>query len=265
MKQSISILGCGWLGEPLARHLIKQGYPVKGSTTSEDKLERLIFAGITSYLIKLESIPFDISKFLDSEIVIVTIPPKNIEWFKNLINEIEKSLVKKVILISSISVYDNSKEIITELSPLKSSSLVKIEEMFKTNSKFSTTVVRFGGLIGHNRKPGKFFPKGKKIENPDGFVNMIHRDDCISIIEQIIKKSIWNETFNACADTHPTRREFYSKAALVIGQDIPGFKETDSYKKKIISSHKLKMMLDFKFKYHNLLDINEENFDGHCK
>ena len=154
MKESISILGCGWLGEPLARHLKKQGHPVKGSTTSEDKFERLIFAGITPYIIKLESIPFDISEFLDSEIVIVTIPPKNIEWFNNLINEIEKSLVKKVVLISSVSVYDNSKEIITEQSCLKPSSLVKIEEMFKTNSKFFTTVVRFGGLIGYNRKPG---------------------------------------------------------------------------------------------------------------
>ena len=92
---------------------------------------------------------------------------------------------------------------------------------------------------------------------------MIHRDDCIGIIEQIIKKSIWNETFNACADTHPTRREFYSKAALAIGEDVPDFIETNSKNKKIISSHKLKMMLNFKFKYHNLLDINEENFDGH--
>mgnify|MGYP003615968040 CR=1 FL=1 len=37
----ISILGCGWLGFPLAQKLIETGYEVKGSTTSESKLEAL--------------------------------------------------------------------------------------------------------------------------------------------------------------------------------------------------------------------------------
>jgi 3-hydroxyisobutyrate dehydrogenase-like beta-hydroxyacid dehydrogenase len=29
----ISILGCGWLGFPLAKALLKDGFTVKGSTT----------------------------------------------------------------------------------------------------------------------------------------------------------------------------------------------------------------------------------------
>ncbi|MEZ7854793.1 MAG: SDR family NAD(P)-dependent oxidoreductase, partial [Cyclobacteriaceae bacterium] len=31
----ISILGCGWLGLPLARQLVQQGHQIKGSTTSQ--------------------------------------------------------------------------------------------------------------------------------------------------------------------------------------------------------------------------------------
>ena len=33
----ISIIGLGWLGLPLADHLIEQGYQVLGSTTSKEK------------------------------------------------------------------------------------------------------------------------------------------------------------------------------------------------------------------------------------
>ena len=41
----ISILGCGWLGLPLAKALIENGFSVKGSTTSTDKLTALENAG----------------------------------------------------------------------------------------------------------------------------------------------------------------------------------------------------------------------------
>ena len=44
MKQ-ISILGCGWLGFPLAQALLKAGFSTKGSTTSIDKKEMLEKAG----------------------------------------------------------------------------------------------------------------------------------------------------------------------------------------------------------------------------
>src|SRR5574343_621841 len=37
-REKIAILGCGWLGLPLAKSLLSKGYEVKGSTTSESKL-----------------------------------------------------------------------------------------------------------------------------------------------------------------------------------------------------------------------------------
>lgn len=49
----ISILGCGWLGFPLAKALLLKGFSVKGSTTSSEKLATLEKAGITPFLITL--------------------------------------------------------------------------------------------------------------------------------------------------------------------------------------------------------------------
>ena len=37
----IAIIGCGWLGLPLAKKLIKENFIVKGSTTSKEKISVL--------------------------------------------------------------------------------------------------------------------------------------------------------------------------------------------------------------------------------
>ena len=39
--RNVSILGCGWLGKPLAISLLDDGYSLKGSTTKEEKLALL--------------------------------------------------------------------------------------------------------------------------------------------------------------------------------------------------------------------------------
>ena len=51
----ISILGCGWLGLPLAKSLIAKRRSVNGSTTSENKLQILKDADINPFLVTLES------------------------------------------------------------------------------------------------------------------------------------------------------------------------------------------------------------------
>jgi nucleoside-diphosphate-sugar epimerase len=256
LKKQISILGCGWLGKPLAINLMQQGHKIKGSTTSESKLPDFQEIGILPFLINLDSLKENISAFLDSEILIVALPSKNIDGFKNLIGFIEKSTIKKVVFISSTSVYENSNEMVTEQTDIPPSALATIETLFKNSSHFNTTIIRFAGLFGYNRKPGKFFPKGRKIPNPEGFVNMIHQDDCIQLIEKVIEKNAWNEVFNGCADSHPTRREFYSKATLDIVSELPEFEEAAEIQQKIISNKKSKELLHFQYKYGNLLQIN---------
>ena len=40
-KKIIGILGCGWLGLPLAKELVEEGYIVRGSTTQASKLDKI--------------------------------------------------------------------------------------------------------------------------------------------------------------------------------------------------------------------------------
>ncbi len=253
MKQEISILGCGWLGMSLASSLAQKSFVVVGSTTSNNKLEKLRSEGVIPFIINISGLN-NISNFLTSEVLIISIPSKNVDDFKNLIYQIETSNVKKVLFVSSISVYDNSNQLVTEETPIKKSHLSSIEQLFTKNAKFASTIIRFGGLFGYDRKPGNFVRENKKVENPEGYVNLIHRDDCIRILEQIITNDIWGITLNACTDTHPTRRDFYSKETLKLGRKIPIFNENSLNEYKIIENDKLKSILDFSFKYSDLMN-----------
>ena len=249
-------MGCGWLGKPLAISLMKQGFAINGSTTSEAKLSEFQEIGITPFLINLAYLKHNITAFLASEILIVALPSKDIEGFKNLICHVDKSAIKKVIFISSTSVYGNSEEVVTEESETLHAALTTIEMLFKNSTYFETTIIRFSGLFGYNRKPGNFFKDGRKIPNPDGFVNMIHQDDCIQLIEKVIEKNAWNQIFNGCADTHPTRKEFYTKCTLDIGLKNPEFEEVEQTNKKVISNNKSKEILGLSYQFGDLLKLN---------
>jgi len=256
-KESISILGCGWLGLPLSISLINKGYQVYGSSTSEEKYNKLKAKNITPYIIDISKRDHDFSKFLSTNILIISITSKSIEDFKNLICQIEKSKVKKVIFISSTSVYPNTNGTVTEETPVKKSALSDIENLFKINTSYQSTIIRFGGLFGYDRKPANFFKLGKEINNPEGFINMIHRDDCIRIIEHIIKGNIWDTILNACTDNHPTRRAFYTKEMSLLGKDKPRFNENSLNEYKLVSSEKLKTLLSYKFKYPDLMNYQQ--------
>jgi len=266
----ISILGCGWLGLPLAKVLIEKGFSVKGSTTSESKLSILENAEIKPFLISVgtQEISGDLNGFLEnSEILIIDIPPKlkndPSENFalkiQKLIGKIEESSIKKVVFISSTSVYNDTESIsiITEKdipNPDTESGkqLFEAENLLLSNSKFDTTILRFGGLIGEDRHPIKFLSGRKNIENPDGPINLIHQKDCIGIISTILEKGVWNEIFNAVAPSHPTRKDYYTKKAKSLNLDLPSFNSEKKSVGKIIDSRKLETILDYKFQIETL-------------
>tara|TARA_B100000809_G_scaffold3324_1_gene3642 strand:+ start:105 stop:875 length:771 start_codon:yes stop_codon:yes gene_type:complete len=252
LKNKISILGCGWLGTALAKNLINLGYDVKGSTTSLKKIEKLNDIGIQPFIFDISKKESYMSEFLSSEILIVSITSKNINDFKFFIKQVELSIIKNIIFISSTSVYPSNNQVVTEESFVEESSLLQIENLFRSNN-LNVTILRFGGLVGYNRNPGKFHSIDRLIKDPEGFVNLIHRDDCLSIIEQLINQEIWGEIFNACSDDHPSRREFYTKKRKEVGIENSLFIEGANLTYKKVNSSKLKQHLNFRFKHPNLM------------
>ena len=265
--KNISILGCGWLGLPLATVLISNNFSVKGSTTSQNKLSVLEENRIQPFLLSLNEneIIGNIDAFLEnSEVLIIDIPPKLrgnatenfVAKIKTLIPFIETSSVTKVLFVSSTSVYADDNSIVTEETTPKPETeggkqLLEAEKLFQNNKNFQTTILRFGGLIGEDRHPIKFLAGRENIENPDGAINLIHQKDCIGIILKIIchaePEEVWDETFNAVSPFHPTREEYYTQKTIELNLTLPKFNTEKPSVGKVISSEKLIKTLDFTF------------------
>ena len=226
----VSILGCGWLGIPLAKELISKGFLVKGSTTTENKIDELKNTGIIPYLVNIPSGPDeDYQDFFDCDTLIFSIPPKrnskNVEdsfskISKSALALILKSKIKNLLFISSTSVYPANNKTVKEsdANPDKTSgkALLKAENLFSSQNNLNTTIVRFAGLIGYDRNALRLLKRRQKIDNAGTPVNLIHRDDCIEILWKIIDADKWGYVFNACADEHPLRTDFYLDACKIV-------------------------------------------------
>ena len=279
--KKISVLGCGWLGLPLAKAFLNKGFHVNGSTTTVEKLDVLKEEGINPFLI---AIPLSNAKVNDevdtfaeamitflqgSETLIIDIPPKlrgdvagaNEKTFVKkiaiLIPFIEKSTVQNVLFVSSTSVYGEGQLNVTELTlpqpdTESGKQLVEAEQLLQNNINFKTTILRFGGLIGADRQPGKYLAGRENLENPDAPVNLIHREDCIGIILKIIEINSWNETFNAVSPFHPSREEYYTQKAVELNLPLPKFDHSKPSSGKLIENHKVINLLKYTFTKPNL-------------
>ena len=261
--KKICILGCGWLGLPLAKALLQKGFSVNGSTTSTEKLSVLENSGIRPFEITLESnsISGNIQEFLQgSETLIIDIPPKLrgnskedfIGKIATLIPHIENSAVKNLLFISSTSVYAEDNSIVTEDTKPQPETeggrqLLVVEQILFRNSHFKTTTLRFGGLIGEDRNPVRFLAGRKNIESPKAFINLIHQEDCIGIILKIIEKESWNETYNAASPFHPSREDYYTQKAIELNLELPEFNYEMPTFGKIIQSDKVQNSLEYTF------------------
>ncbi len=263
----ISILGCGWLGLPLASYLVQQGHQVKGSTTREEKLPLLTEAGIEAFQIQLidedniELIEATLSDdFFESDVLFLNVPPgRNSpglmyypQKMQAVLNKVNASPIQWVIFASSTSVYGPRAGTMTEESSLLPATqsgklLVESEHLVQSGKGFDSTILRFGGLIGGSRKPGRFFAGKADLPNGGMPVNLIHLADCIQIVEHVLLKDVKNIVLNVVSPEHPTRAEFYPLAAASQGLDAPLFAPDPTPTVRIINSDKLISTLQYSF------------------
>lgn len=263
-KADISILGCGWLGLPLAEQLLKSGKILNGSSTSPSKMELLQQKGIHPFLINLADEALDknvLHEFLQADLLILNIPPhlrsdggeSYLKQMHLLLKALLNSPVNRLLFISSTSVYPDLNRVVTEddivftKEQAESIPLYQAEQLFATREEWLTTIVRFSGLVGEGRKPGRFMAGKKHVPNGDAPVNLIHLEDCIAILMRLIEQEKWGETYNASADEHPLRKHFYPAAAQTLGLEPPEFVDMEETHFKIIKSQKLKEDLSYEF------------------
>ncbi|WP_148781023.1 NAD(P)H-binding protein [Aquimarina intermedia] len=266
MNKALSILGLGWLGLPLAEAFLAKGLTVKGSTTSETKLAAIQSKGITAFSITLSetAVKGEVKSFLkDSEVLIIDIPPglrrdpssDFVSKIQRLLPSIEASTIQHVLFISSTTVFEDESRfpVVTSQTVPNSVSeagrqLALVEKLLQANDNFTTTILRFGGLIGGDRHPATMLSGRTNVQNPEAPVNLIEREDCIQLILRIVENNAWGKVYNAAAPNHPTKAEYYTAECLKRELPLPKYDYMSISKGKIIDSKEIQKDLEYEIK-----------------
>jgi nucleoside-diphosphate-sugar epimerase len=218
----ISVLGLGWFGGPLAKLLIENHHQVLGSTRTPSKIESFKNQNINSRLLEFPNSPSP--DLLDADAIILNIPPfdEELDWFKKW--EFKKDCW--IIFISSTSVYPHPES--------KNAQLLEAQEKWVQNSFENWTILRFGGLMGNGRHPGKYLAGRKNLPGRKWPVNLIHLDDTLAFTKVVLDRQIKHEIIHVVSDEHPTREEFYTDYCKAQNLPLPDFSQADDTSGKVV-------------------------------
>ncbi|MCY4418915.1 MAG: SDR family oxidoreductase [Cytophagales bacterium] len=265
LPQKVGIIGCGWLGLPLAEALKKKGHQIRGSTTRPKNIPRLKKIQIEPFLLEIgaQNIKGDIHSFLNElDVLILNFPPLRVPNIVDLYPKQIKHLLPylspdiRVIFISSTSVYPNTGNWVDEKSKLvpekpSGKALKKSEEILEHQLGKRLSILRLAGLIGPGRSPGHFLSGQQNLKRAQVPVNLIHQADAIGLIKTLIQQEAWGLCLNGCADKHPLRKEYYTLAAKRLNLPTPSFSsnpESETEFKKV-SNLRSKQLLGYNYQY----------------
>ncbi|RJG49555.1 NAD-dependent epimerase/dehydratase family protein [Motilimonas pumila] len=256
--QQIAILGCGWLGQPLALALQNAGYGVKVSRRDPNALAELRQQGLHAYALDITEVGIEgqWQGFCEQVTsMIVMLPPRSKSQhpdryrlqIDSLCHGLRESHVQRLIFISSTGVYQKHNTPLTETSPLVlESALVYAEQVIQ--SVRPTCTLRFSGLVGPARIPGRFLA-GKQLDAGLTPVNLIHQQDCIGVILAVLAQQTEPKTYNVSSATQATRQDFYTLAARQADLPAPQFSTDNSLPLCRVNSDKLMADLNYQFTY----------------
>lgn len=260
----ISILGCGWLGLPLGKYWHDAGHTVAGSTTREEQLPLMSHAGITPFIISLDSngIHGNIVEFLGgSEMLVMAIPPgirKNptidfTEKIKHLIPHLQHSRLQRLIFVSSTSVYGEHQGEVDEATVPEPDSesgrqLWNTEQLLHALNHPKVSVLRLGGLLGPDRHPVTFLSGRTGLSAPQAPVNLIQQQEVIEVIDFLLHLEVLPQTVNAVYPQHPEKEAYYQQVAQLRGLQPPGYDKSDKTTGKTVHA-KVLDKLGYHFKH----------------
>lgn len=206
MSQKISIVALGWLGSAVYDHFLTK-LDCTGSYHSKKKDRKGEYQfDINNY----STIP---QELLSADIVFINLPPSKIEDLKRF-RELVKSIKgKRVILISSTSVYeqsghvDESSELLRESS--RATRQVSLEDIIISEVD-NHLILRCAGLYSDDRHPGYYLSGRTDISGANSPVNLVSQVDIISILDRVVLKSD-QRILNLVNTNHPKKSEYYNE------------------------------------------------------
>lgn len=253
----VLIIGCGYVGLPLGKELVRQGHEVFGLRRSALAEAELKAAGITPLHADITR-PESLAKL-----------PRDFDWAvnctasggggpddyrriylegnRNLMAWLADSPLQKFVYTSSSSVYgQNDGSLVTEESPTEPDAptarvLVEAEKLLLEAARgaqpvggqppsppnprvFPAVILRVAGIYGPGRGHWfKAFLRGDARIEGDGSrtLNMIHRDDLIGMIITALERGTVGEVYNAADNEPVSQLKFFEWLAAAMQRPMP--------------------------------------------
>lgn len=273
------IVGCGYVGLPLAADLVRQGHtvyglrrqlaaaeelqavgirPIRADITDPDQLRQI--PGPFHWVVNCVATPFG----GDQDAYHRTYW----EGTRNLLAWLKDQPVERYVYTSSTGVYgQDDGSWVDETSPTTPEAptarvLASTEqELLSAHQErgFPVTILRLAGIYGPNRGYWlrRFLQSEARIPG-DGtrWMNMVHRDDIVSTIQAVLDKGSAGQVINVCDNEPVTYLDFFRWLAGRLGRTVPPFdaEEPGARRKrgstnKRVSNEKLRNSLGCSLKY----------------
>jgi nucleoside-diphosphate-sugar epimerase len=258
-KQSVLVIGCGYLGAQLLRDLGRTGWKATGITLSESSADALRSEGLEVVAADLRTSDLRVLTENNPSVVIhcASSGKGGAVAYREIFLETTRRLIKEtsfdhLIFTSSTSVYAQTDgSIVTENDPAKPERetgkiLRETEELVLARHG---TVLRLAGIYG----PGRCVPLEKLLSGEaaiegDGerIMNSIHREDAVSAFH-LAAEDRCQGIFNVTDNTTVTQLEWFQWVCERVGRPLPPFVPRDLNRKrawtsKRVSNAKLRSM-----------------------
>lgn len=232
LSMRVLVVGCGYVGKPLAETLAAQRHEVSGVSR-----EPTDFAAAVTHIACDITRPEQVARLpgeFDWVVNTVSSTKGGVEEYQAVYLEGTKHLLdhvkfQKYVFTSSTSVYaQNDGSLVSESSPAEpqspTSQILRETEKLLLGRDRPTIVLRLAGIYGSGR--GVLFQQfmcGEARIHGSGvrFLNMIHRDDVVSAIIRTLERGRVSEIYNVVDDQPVTERDFFEWLARELKRDLP--------------------------------------------
>jgi len=253
VPHKILVIGCGYVGLPLALQLRESGYEISAwvhSQASADSLREHHFHRTIVGSIAEENIWNGVSEKFDFVVHCASSGRGGVPAYEEVFLQGVQMMNRyqsesRRLFVSSTSVYGQTQgEIVTEESvaePMTDTGRI-LRKAEKAALTSDATVVRSSGIYGPGR--GVLFEKfrrGEAVIEGDGlrWINQIHQRDLVAALGYLLVTGVPGQIYNVTDDTPVTLHDFYHWCGEFLRKSMPPYGPVNTERKRGLSSKRV--------------------------
>lgn len=220
------IVGCGYIGQLLARQLLDKNIPVSAIVSSESSLAACTSHNIPCEIKNLDE-AMDAIDLTNQRVIYLTPPPrdgKTDSRISRFLQAIESHPPEKIVLISTTGVYGNCDgawiDETAAINPAADRAFRRVDaerqvHQFCMCHDIPLVILRVAGIYGPGKIPLARIKSGEPIVNQQDspYTNRVHAFDLVNICEQALLSQTITGIYNV-TDGHPgTMYEYFMAIA----------------------------------------------------